>query len=303
MPKYVFDGDIDFYGELYKSLDEVTNENENENENVCLITSLPLTQYHVILECGHKFNYEPLYNDILNHKKKYNNMEKRILRGQEIRCPYCRKIHKSLLPYYSELGLEKVHGVNYFDELKKLNEITLVSGGKWKVGTCCYEQVDASMNKICCLNKQVTLIDVIGKEYCYKHKYIAFKNYIIKKKIEIKQKEKEEKIKKKEENNKIKEELKNQKELAKKVAMEQKQKEKLKKQEEKLKLGKDALLCQQILKTGKNKGSICGCKAVIGNLCNRHSKANTVSGSGTGSGSNSDLVLISTGFEEAQPQS
>ena len=27
------------------------------------------------MECGHKFNYLPLFNDIKNHKQKFNGME------------------------------------------------------------------------------------------------------------------------------------------------------------------------------------------------------------------------------------
>jgi hypothetical protein len=41
------------------------------------------------------------------------------LNVDEIRCPYCRKKQKGLLPYYQELGL-KEHGVNYMDPAIKL---------------------------------------------------------------------------------------------------------------------------------------------------------------------------------------
>jgi hypothetical protein len=66
------------------------------------------------MDCGHKFNYIPLYKDIYNHKKKYNRMESGGQQSKinEIRCPYCRNIQKGVLPYYDDLGLEKVHGVN-----------------------------------------------------------------------------------------------------------------------------------------------------------------------------------------------
>lgn len=33
----------------------------------------------------------------------------------EIRCPYCRKKQSGVLPYYEELGLEKLHGINCID--------------------------------------------------------------------------------------------------------------------------------------------------------------------------------------------
>jgi hypothetical protein len=37
------------------------------------------------------------------------------LNMNEIRCPFCRKKQNGLLPYYSELPFEKVHGVNYIN--------------------------------------------------------------------------------------------------------------------------------------------------------------------------------------------
>ena len=68
MNKYIVEGGVDFFAELYKSLD-VEEVYDNDN-NKCLITNQQLLDKHVTLSCGHKFNYIPLYNDILNHKKK-----------------------------------------------------------------------------------------------------------------------------------------------------------------------------------------------------------------------------------------
>ena len=70
MPKYIIEGNIDFY----KGLLEDDNNNQDEDNN-CLITNLPLSDKFVTLSCGHKFNYVPLYNDIFNHKQKFNVME------------------------------------------------------------------------------------------------------------------------------------------------------------------------------------------------------------------------------------
>ena len=46
-----------------------------ENDETCLITNLPLTDTHFKMQCGHKFNYMPLFLDIKNHKQKFNVME------------------------------------------------------------------------------------------------------------------------------------------------------------------------------------------------------------------------------------
>ena len=73
MKKYVVEGGIDFFAELYKSLDdEENNHKTDEDNNICLITNKPLTDKFVEMNCGHKFNYLPLYNDLLNHKNKFH---------------------------------------------------------------------------------------------------------------------------------------------------------------------------------------------------------------------------------------
>ena len=60
MSKYIIEGNINFQDELYKSLDE---ESDNEEE-FCLISGLPLKEKYITLECNHKFNYESLYKEI-----------------------------------------------------------------------------------------------------------------------------------------------------------------------------------------------------------------------------------------------
>lgn len=116
MDKYDIEGGIDFFSELYKSLDDGTDEDSAE-ENICLITSQPLTEFFVTMKCGHKFNYKPLYFDIKNHKQKFNRMEGSSGRvgSNELRCPYCRTKQAGTLPYYEEIGLPKIHGINYID--------------------------------------------------------------------------------------------------------------------------------------------------------------------------------------------
>jgi hypothetical protein len=124
MKSYNIEGNIDFFTELYNSLDVVENEQKtSEDDNLCLITCQPLTENHVKMVCGHKFNYIPLYNDIKNHKQKFNNLEGNLsqLKYNEIRCPYCRNKQSELLPYYEELELAKIHGVNFIDPNRKIS--------------------------------------------------------------------------------------------------------------------------------------------------------------------------------------
>jgi hypothetical protein len=78
------------------------------DEEKCLITNLPLTDNFVKLECGHKFNYIPIYTEICTSKKDAIGKS-----SKTIQCPYCRKIQNTLLPYYNLPGVEKVKNVNH----------------------------------------------------------------------------------------------------------------------------------------------------------------------------------------------
>jgi hypothetical protein len=129
MTNYIVEGNVNFFEELYKSLDEeetngFTEGKEEEKDqyamdtDLCLITNQPLENYSVKMKCGHKFNYLPLYKYLINYKQKFNSMEssKQKLDINEIRCPYCRTIHNKLIPYIEIEGVEKKHGINFFDE-------------------------------------------------------------------------------------------------------------------------------------------------------------------------------------------
>ena len=227
MVKYNIEDNIDFYGELYKMMDD-NKEDENDNldnkdNNFCLISNTPLVEHFVTLTCSHKFNYIPLYKDILNHRKKYHNMVRHSLRPHELRCPYCRSVQKGLLPYIPELGLDKEHGVNFIDTNIQIavpsSQLLKSVNGKCHFGLCDSLQsqsqsqnmvIDASQNVIIdnlgmmneslpvidnsynvipiCKNTQVVILDLDKKTYCYQHLYIAKKNYLAKAKLELKQK-------------------------------------------------------------------------------------------------------------------
>lgn len=109
---YIIEDNVDFYSELHKSITAAAPTDSNK----CLISDCELTDYFVQLECGHKFNYVPLFRDAINHRDKFNLMETARSRVglNEIRCPYCRHIHRNVLPYYKELGLAKIKGINVY---------------------------------------------------------------------------------------------------------------------------------------------------------------------------------------------
>ena len=275
--KYNIEGNIDFFSELYKSLDDEDNQNEIESDNnLCLITNQPLTDKFVELNCGHKFNYISLYNDIYNHKKKFNNMEGPVslLKVNEIRCPYCRKKQLGVLPYYSELISTKTNGVNFYDTTVEQSKSNPYSFGKCEF---IMPPTIINLNTVndYCNNTYVTKMTCDNKTYCWSH------NKLMSKKFEKEKKEKE-------------------KETQKKLKQEAKQKEKdekNKKAAEKMLKNKNSTKiylsiidgeeenviinsstqaqhnnegCIQIIKTGENKGNPCGLTFFNDCLCKRH---------------------------------
>jgi len=299
MTKYKIEGGVDFFSELYKSLDDEDNE-ENE-DNLCLITNLPLVDKYFQMDCGHKFNYIPLFFDIKNHKQKFNSMEGSTTRltNNEIRCPYCRKKHKGVLPYYQELGLPKIEGVNNINPNYKVyngsnykqcqflipnsafdpNGNNVLETSQGNVGNCKFHICFHMGSKI---NFQYGIESGENygddKYYCYTHKKQMIKKY----KTEIA--------------TKAKEEAKQAKLLAKEEAKKQKAEEKQKAKDEKkqkkpvISVDSENLVlsnnifdasgnvtiegCLEILKSGKNKGTHCGCSIHNNNMCKRHYNLN-----------------------------
>ena len=123
MLKYNIEGNINFYESLYKSLDDESD----DEDNLCQITGLPLDAKAITLECKHRFNYGALYTEICKQRFifktydyiKLSTKEQHILSAADkdyfIKCPYCRNIQFTILPYYEELGLDKKYGINSLD--------------------------------------------------------------------------------------------------------------------------------------------------------------------------------------------
>jgi hypothetical protein len=112
---YIIENNIDFYNELNKELLEETNKESNKelecNDNMCLLTHQQLEDPLITLECGHKFNYLPLYHEIYNQKKD-NYLEITFLKINQIKCPYCRSVTNKLLPYIKDKDVTYKRGVN-----------------------------------------------------------------------------------------------------------------------------------------------------------------------------------------------
>jgi len=271
-PSYKLEGDIDFFAELYKSLDDHCE----VAQGLCLISNTLLTANFVEMKCGHKFNYEPLYYDLKNHKQKFNTMEsaKGRLNYNEIRCPYCRIKYIGALPYYEELGLAKVHGVNYlnpnFNPLSPYKKCGFIhtevnkESGVTVTHNC--SNMGSQLNYCGGTFEGENYGD--EKYYCWTHKKQMIRKYKKDTTQAALQKEREEKKKAKE--------LEKQKALEKKhKAKEDKKKaielEKQNKSKESAALTEEQnTLCCQILKYGSNKGQTCGNKLFENGKCKRH---------------------------------
>ena len=314
MNKYKIEGSIDFFSELYKSLDDEENEKNDEQDNLCLITNLPLNDNFFKMDCGHKFNYIPLYFDIKNHKLKFNGMEGNSsrLNKNEIRCPYCRNRHKGVLPYYEELGLEKIDGVNYVNPNYKAqpNTTSYYKQCQFLTPNPNFNPVGenaSETNAYDNMNCKYFLCSHIGtkinfqygqesgenygdeKYYCWNHRTEMIRKY----KKEYYDKKKAEQIQAK---MLVKQELKKAKEDEKEAKKQLKKLEKMAKELKKsvinTKLNKipenneelnennvigtiyiiEGDLCPIILKSGTNKGNKCGNKIIENGCCKRHCK-------------------------------
>ena len=92
----VLEGNINFYEELNK-----LDFDDEEEKEVCLLTDMDLDKNHITLPCNHKFNFYPLYREVINQKttSKTSHLNTDKLKYTEIKCPYCRQKFDKLLPH------------------------------------------------------------------------------------------------------------------------------------------------------------------------------------------------------------
>lgn len=147
---YEIEGGFDFFKELKNirakphdmSMPSLSLIIEDKPVDKCLISDEVLRKDHIILKCGHKFNYVPLFKEVLFQKCPmmpknvsskivtmyikntpqsnistvlYNssyNLETTKVSYNEIKCPYCRTLTPQLLPYYPYPDVNKIKYVN-----------------------------------------------------------------------------------------------------------------------------------------------------------------------------------------------
>lgn len=106
---YKIEGNINFFSELQKKVDIPLQDDKDK----CKITYQPLQHNSIELSCKHKFNYLPLYEEILQQKKFFSSLETCRLKSSEIKCPFCRCITHKLLPFIPLTNVKRVYGVNH----------------------------------------------------------------------------------------------------------------------------------------------------------------------------------------------
>ena len=189
---YYVENNIDFYGELNKESDD------DFYEERCLISQQPLEDDHISLVCGHKFNYDPLFNDVYFHKKRYQHLETNRLQEHQLRCPYCRNIQNSLLPLRDGkavvVGVNLLKGEEEFEEtLKRMQKMADCNNyhnhfKNFSSGYCCHcvdnpqeffpvNGLVAINEVVVCQEKMVKYNDIDGKVYCKKHYKESIETY------------------------------------------------------------------------------------------------------------------------------
>ena len=296
MTTHEIDEKFNFYDELYKSLDDSDDEDETDK---CQITGLLLKEKSVSLECSHHFNYDALYTEMCKQKYVFGTYNVKTLSYKDqrtfvtsgfdyyIKCPYCRNIQFTILPYYEELGLEQKYGINCSDKTLEspqnnyyycnrgylLDTYTFKAYGatfKKSQETCCYKSIHG-------YKCEGTFVAPISNTYvsaCRPHykselqKYkLLEKNKLFLEKKQILEEKKQilEEKKKTKKLPKIKNDIINQKNPIGQYVPDD--------PNEEIILEKDLNQgCTTILKSGPNKGKQCCCKTVndVG-ICKRHS--------------------------------
>lgn len=100
---YIVEDKIDFWAEV--------NSDTVNDETLCMLTKTPLTRNHIILPCGHKFNYSGLVREMEAQRKATRfRCQQRLPQGST-KCPYCRVIHTGMILWIPGLGVSHTTGV------------------------------------------------------------------------------------------------------------------------------------------------------------------------------------------------
>lgn len=112
----------------YNILKNLLNDTESEKsldnynqDNICLISQEKIQHNYIVLDCGHKYNYESIYNEMLYQQTK-KLLDNRYIKFNQIKCPYCRYITNNNLPYFKYYNLKKINSLNNYNRFSILNQ-------------------------------------------------------------------------------------------------------------------------------------------------------------------------------------
>ena len=108
----IVEANVDFFSELNKLNDENEITDNTDNTDTCLLSGEKLGLNYITINCGHTFNYLPLYLEIIKQKISFNPLETTRLNLNEIKCPYCRSVTNKLLPQIHISNTKLIRGVN-----------------------------------------------------------------------------------------------------------------------------------------------------------------------------------------------
>ena len=77
-------------------------------KQTCLISGDPLDDSPVTLLCGHMFNYQSIYEEVVQQKCRHNHLEVIQLGKNNIKCPYCKNVQGKLLPFIPMEGITMI---------------------------------------------------------------------------------------------------------------------------------------------------------------------------------------------------
>lgn len=134
----------------------------------CLISKEPIV-HKISLPCHHSFDYSYLYLEVIEQKNRHI---------EYFKCPYCRAMYYSTLPYYEIEDVKKIVHVNYNNkQLLPLfpcswKECTLF-GNVYKNGHFCKKHYPLSIKKRCgtlCLNGEPCKNHALPEsDHCKRH--------------------------------------------------------------------------------------------------------------------------------------
>jgi hypothetical protein len=144
------------------------NLNTNIHTDSCLISKEPIIN-KICLPCNHSYEYEYLYEEIKQQKNRHK---------KYFKCPYCRCMYHSCIPYYELDCVEKLKNINLGPILHVLDcsyNNCKFPANKFKNGNFCWKHYTKSiiiveLCKATCLNGNPCKNKRKDNMYCNIHK-------------------------------------------------------------------------------------------------------------------------------------